>query len=87
MCLLEVDCLFKWPICAVGSKDYCLSVVFFNSKIAVMHWLDLKSYNEPFVLNFPGFLVLGSMIQLQELLLKRQVAYNYSPVVASMCRT
>ena len=56
MCLLEVDHLLKWTICTMGSKDYCLSIVFPQSKIAVLHWSDPKSYNEPFLLIvFPGF--------------------------------
>ena len=32
MCLLEVDCLFKWRISPVGSKGYLLSIVLLNPK-------------------------------------------------------
>ena len=58
ICLLEADHLFKWSICAVGSKGYCLSIVFLNPKIAVMHWLDPKSHKEPFMV-FPTYWLLG----------------------------
>ena len=56
MCLLQDEHVFKWPIYAMGSKGYCLSIMFFNPKIAVVHWSDPKPYNEPFVhIAFPGF--------------------------------
>ena len=62
-----------------GIKRATACPLFLTQNIAVMHWSEPKSYNKLFeLLHSQYFGFRGPMLQLQEILLPKQVAYNNS---------